>query len=148
MRTLFDSECRISLLERLGRLRPEHPPQWGRLSAPQMVAHLGDQMRLTLGDGSWTPMPSPWRYPGLKQAALYVLPWPQGRIQGPPEAFATQPTSWSADVAALEALVARFVDRGPSGTWPAHSHFGPLSGRQWGLFCFCHFDHHLRQFGV
>jgi hypothetical protein len=31
---------------------------------------------------------------------------------------------------------------------PAHPFFGPLNGRQWGVFCFRHFDHHLSQFGV
>jgi hypothetical protein len=36
MRTLFNNGCRISLLARLGRVRPEHPPRWGRMSAPQM----------------------------------------------------------------------------------------------------------------
>jgi hypothetical protein len=115
-----------------------------------MVTHLGDQMRLTLGDASWSPVrrESPWRYPGIKQVVLYVLPWPKGGIQGPSEAFATQPTDWAVDVAALETLVARFVARGPIGRWPAHPFFGPLSGRQWGVFCYRHFDHHLMQFGV
>jgi Protein of unknown function (DUF1569) len=150
MPTLFENECRTELLARLERLDPEHPPQWGRLSAPQMVTHLGDQMRLTLGDVPWSPVRKrcPWRYPGIKQATLYVLPWPKGGIQGPEEAFVTQPGDWSMDVAALEELVARFVARSPSGTWPAHPFFGPLSGRQWGVFCFRHFDHHLSQFGV
>ena len=149
-RTLFESDCRTRLLARLGRLRPEHPPQWGRMTAPQMVTHLGDQMRLTLGDASLSPtrIRSPWRHPGFKQAALYLLPWPKGSIKGPPEAFLTQPTGWSTDVAMLEALVERFTSRGPSGAWPAHPFLGPLNGRQWGVFCFRHFDHHLSQFGV
>jgi hypothetical protein len=147
MRTLFNNACRIRLLARLSRMRPEHPPQWGQMSAPQMLAHLGDQMRLTLGDTPCSPMPSPLRYPGIKHAVLYVLPWPKGRVQSPPEGFATRPTNWSDDLAALEALVARFIARGPSGTWPEHPFFGPLSGSAWGVFCYRHFDHHLRQFG-
>jgi hypothetical protein len=148
VRTLFHHEYRISLLARLGRVCPEQPPLWGQMSAPQMLAHLGDQMRLTLGDASCSPMPSPLRYAGIKHAVLYVLPWPKGRVQGPPEAFTTRPTSWSGDLAALEALVARFIARGPSGTWPEHPLFGPLSGPAWGVFCYRHFDHHLRQFGA
>jgi hypothetical protein len=60
----------------------------------------------------------------------------------------TQPTDWQADLAALEALVARFGTRGPRGEWPSHPFLGPLSGRQWGVFCVRHFDHHLKQFGV
>jgi hypothetical protein len=150
MRTLFDGKCRSELLARFENLRPETAPGWGRMSAPQMVNHLGDQMRLTLGD---TPLRirkarGLWRYPGLKQVALYVLPWPKDRIRGPREAFVTQPTDWQSDLAALEALVARFASRGPTGEWPAHPFLGSLNGRQWGVFCVRHFDHHLSQFGV
>jgi hypothetical protein len=150
MRSLFDDKCRRELLARFEHLRPDAAPLWGRMSAPQMVNHLGDQMRLTLGEAPLRPRKArgPWRYPGLKHVALYVLPWPKDRIRGPREAFVTQPTDWQADLAALEALVARFVTRGPGGEWPAHPFLGPLSGRQWGVFCVRHFDHHLNQFGV
>src|SRR5687768_12406564 len=102
MRTLFDQKCRTDVLGRLGRVRPEAQPLWGRMSAPQMLVHLGDQMRMTLGAAKWTRMPGYERYPGFKQAALYWLPWPKGRIQGPPEAFVTAPASWAADRATLE----------------------------------------------
>jgi hypothetical protein len=79
---------------------------------------------------------------------IYWVPWPKGRIQGPPEAFVTQPTSWDADVATLIGLVEEFVARGPAGTWPEHAFFGPMKGKDWGVFCHKHFDHHLSQFGV
>jgi hypothetical protein len=148
MRTLFNSECRAGLLARLGGVRPEEPARWGQMTAPQMLVHLSDTMRLTLGDQPCSRMQSPLRYPGLKHVVLYVLPWPKGRVQGPPEAFVTGPTRWSVDFAALEALVARFTARGPSGRWPEHPLFGPLSGPEWGVFSFRHFDHHLRQFGA
>ena len=150
MRTLFDNKCRSELLARFENLRPETPPQWGRMSSPQMVTHLGDQMRLTLGDVParvWERR-GPWCYPGLKHFALYVMPWPKGRIRGPREAFVTRPTDWRTDLAALQALVERFAQRGTGGEWPAHPYFGPLSGREWGIFCVRHFDHHLSQFGV
>jgi hypothetical protein len=149
MPTFFDEQCRRETLARLRRVQPDARPLWGRMTAPQMLAHLGDQMRGTLGTRQWTRMPSGLlRYPGFKQLALYWLPWPKGRTQGPPEAFTTTPTSWESDLATVEELVARLAARGRRGTWPAHSHFGRLSGRQWGVFCYRHFDHHLRQFGV
>ena len=72
----------------------------------------------------------------LKQAALYWLPWPKGRIQGPPEVFVTTPTDWDADIATVQALVSRFAARGPGGAWPEHSHLGRLNGGQWGVFCY------------
>jgi hypothetical protein len=147
VRTMFDARWRLDLLGRLRRLRPDAPARWGRMSAPQMIAHLSDQMRHTLGDVTPAPRPGPLRWPLVRQAVIHWLPWPRGRIQGPPEAFVTRPTTWGADLATLEALVERFAVRGPGGAWPDHALFGRMRGRDWGVFCYKHFDHHLRQFG-
>src|SRR5262245_13699498 len=109
MRTLFDDACRTDVLDRAKHIRPDARPLWGRLTAPLMVVHLADQMRMTLGDTPWIRMPPAYlRWPGMKQAALYWLPWPEGGIQGPPEALVTTPTEWDADIATVEALVGRF----------------------------------------
>jgi hypothetical protein len=84
----------------------------------------------------------------LKHLVLYVLPWPKGIIQGPPEAFLTEPGNWADDLAALRELVDRFLNAPPQRSWPAHPNFGRMSRRAWGVFCYRHFDHHLRQFGA
>ncbi len=146
-RSMFDDASRAAMLARLKRLDAAAPRRWGRMSAPQMVTHLTDQMHHALGDCPVQPRPGPLRWPPVRYASIYLLPWPKGRIEGPREAFATQPTHWDADVAALEALVDRFVARGPGGRWPDHALFGHMSGSDWGVFVHKHFDHHLRQFG-
>jgi hypothetical protein len=147
MRTMFNPDCRRELLSRLGRLTPDRPAQWGQMTAPQMLAHLGDQMRATLGDYLCAPVRTPLRRPVIRELALYWLPWPKARVKGPPEMFTTQPTTWARDLAGVEALVERFAARGPGGAWPENPLFGPMSGRVWGVFCYRHFEHHLRQFG-
>ena len=81
---MFDRDCRGELLSRLRRLTPDRPVQWGRMTAPQMLAHLGDQMRNTLGECPCAPMPSPLRRPVIRELALYWLPWPKARVEGPP----------------------------------------------------------------
>lgn len=91
-------------------------------------------------------MPSHLRLPIVRKVVLYWLPWPQGEVQGPPEAFMTEPTTWAKDLTAVEERVERFAANGPGGTWPDHPLFGRMSGKDWGVFCYRHFDHHLRQF--
>lgn len=145
-RSLFDARCRQAILGRIQNLRAEAVAQWGSMSAPQMVAHLTDQMSHALGDQPVEPMSGPLRLAPVRWASIYLLPWPKGRISGPPEAFHTQPASWSADVAGLVDLVRRFAARGPEADWPEHALFGRMSGRDWGVFCHKHFDYHLRQF--
>jgi hypothetical protein len=69
-------------------------------------------------------------------------------VQGPPEAFVTQPTSWQADLAAFERLIRRFVEADQRTEWPEHAFFGTMTRQCWGRFCHRHFDYHLRQFGA
>ncbi len=147
MRSLLIADHRQALLVRFRQLRPEAPARWGRMNAPRMLAHLTDQMRHTLGDATAAPVAGPLRWPIIKHAALYWLPWPRGRVQGPPEAFLSAPTSWAADLATFEFLVERFVADEDRTDWPEHAFFGPMTRRSWGHFCHRHFDHHLRQFG-
>ena len=136
------------LLERLHRLRPDSPRQWGTMTAPRMIAHLRDQMGHTLGDEPVTPRPGPLRWPIIKPLVMFWLPWPKGKIKGPPESFVTQPAEWSADLAHLEELLDRFVTDERTAPWPEHTFFGAMTKRRWARFICRHFDHHLRQFGV
>ena len=147
-RSLFDDPCRQVMLSRLRSLRPDAQRRWGRMSAPQMIAHLTDQMHHALGDSPVAARPGRLRWLPVVYASIYLIPWPKGRIKGPPEAFATQPTSWEADVAELEALLERFGTSDAGADWPDHALFGHMSGRDWGVFVHKHFDHHLRQFGA
>jgi hypothetical protein len=118
------------------------------MNAPQMIAHLTDQMHHALGDSPVQARPGPLRWAPVRYASIYLFPWPKGRIKGPPEAFISQPTSWEVDIQKLIALVERFAVRGSEAEWPDHALFGRMSGRDWGVFVYKHFNHHLQQFGV
>lgn len=148
LRTIDNPSHRTELCDRLARLDPAQPPLWGRLTAPRMLVHLCDQMRMPFNDNPSGPLPGPPRVPVLREAFLYFLPWPRGTVQGPPEAFVTEPGNWSSDLETLRELVDQFVNASPRRQWPLHPNWGRLSRRQWGVFCYRHFDHHLRQFGV
>ena len=62
--------------------------------------------------------------------------------------FTTAPSGWGDDVATLHALIDRVGEKDPTVEWAVHPMFGPLSGQEWGLLCWKHMDHHLRQFGA
>ena len=146
MHSLLTPADREAILTRFRSLGPDVPRRWGRMSAAQMLTHLSDQMRHTLGDARARPRPGPLRWPMVKQAVMFWLPWPRGWVQGPPEAFVTRPTTWEADLAAFETLVQRFVDQDERQDWPEHAFFGHMTRQSWGCFCYRHFDYHLRQF--
>jgi hypothetical protein len=146
MRSLWNVEDRRALDARIARLTPGHRAQWGRMSAPQMVVHLADAVRMATGE-----LPIPMRktfarFTPIRQLRIYVVPFPKGV----PTAKQLQrtPGDWSADVADLRAMLEVFAARDRSAPWPAHPFFGPLGPHAWGVLTRRHFDHHLRQFGV
>lgn len=145
---MFDSEVRSRFEQRIRKLRPDAQRRWGRMNVQQMVCHLADQLRMTLGEIPARRVPSPLRYFPIKQLAIDVLPWPKGRIKGPPEAFLTSPGEWHRDVSTLIELLERFSQENTRQDWPPHPMFGALSGPLWSRLTCRHFDHHLRQFGV
>lgn len=148
MRSLLNAKNQQRILDRIERLEPERSPLWGRMTAPRMVAHLCDQMRLTLGGVEVAPMRSYARYPVVRELLLYVLPWPKGKVKGPREAFVSKPGEWENEVKNLIDLIQRYVEEDPRPTYPDHPLFGRMSRRDWGVLCYRHIDHHLRQFGV
>jgi hypothetical protein len=147
MKTAWNAADRASLQARLARLRPEDAPRWGRMSAPQMVAHLADSLHMALGDLPVVPKRTPIRFTPLKQLIIYVLPFPKG-VPTAPELISREPAAWGADMAAIHTLLDRFAARDPRAPWPRHPAFGRLSGATWGRLVYRHMDHHLTQFGV
>jgi hypothetical protein len=148
MRTIFDEGNREVIISRFHNLLPTSQRLWGSMDAPRMIAHLSDQMRHTLGLAESNQYAG-WRRNALvRYLAIYVIPWPKGRIKGPKDAFLTPPGDWEQDVDRLVSFIEEIASREKQIDWPPHAMLGPMSRKDWGAFCYKHFDHHLRQFGV
>lgn len=147
MKTLWQTADKQELLARLARLNADIQPQWGKMNCAQMLAHLADGMRMTLGDLPTQSKAGPLRYPPLKQLIIYWLPWPPGAPTAP-ELIARQSDGVEHETAAVQALLERFAQSERTRQWPEHPAFGKLSAKDWGVLAYRHIDHHLRQFGV
>jgi hypothetical protein len=148
MKTFSNAGDIASIIDRLNGLTPASERLWGTMSAPRMIAHLTDQMTHTLGIVE-AKQQSGWRRNAvIRNLAIYVVPWPKGRIRGPADAFITEPGEWQRDLEKLIGYVEQFGSQEPTIAWPPHAVLGPMSRKDWGAFCWKHFDHHLRQFGV
>lgn len=147
MKSVWQAATRRELQDRLAKLTPGTPRQWGRFTAPQMVAHIAQSFRSSLGDLAVKPKNLPLRYTPLKQLVIYWLPFPKNAPTAP-ELLAREPGDWASDVAEVHELINRFPSRKPEDKWPVHAAFGQLTGEQWGILMYRHTDHHLRQFGV
>ena len=106
MKSIWQDGSRNELSERLRALAWNNPAQWGKFTAPKMVCHLADSLRMAMGDLPVEPKRLPIRYPPLKQLIIYVAPFPKGAPTAP-ELLTRAPREWTSDIADVQALLNR-----------------------------------------
>ena len=146
-KTMSNARARLELLDRLERLKPGATPLWGRMTAPQMLAHLVDWMLMAKGDLKVALKKRPQRIPPLKQLMIYWLPFPKG-IPTSPELIGRKPREWAIERAAVRHHVESFENLNSKAVWAEHPVFGKMTRQAWCVFAYRHMDHHLRQFRV
>lgn len=150
MKNLYQPETVKELKERLARLRPDSPRQWGKMTPAQAMAHCVMGVELALGDR---------RPPRMFIGRLI------GRVIKPMAFKESEPmrrnsptipgfqVSDNRDLACecenLSRIIDRFAAAGPVGcTTHPHSFFGHLTPDEWSFWMYKHIDHHLQQFGA
>ena len=150
MKTLSREQDCGELIERLNRLRADAHPQWGRMSAHQMICHCCDTFRMASGERPLISRVARFKQKVLMWGALYLpIPWPRGfrtRRELDQEKGGTPPEEFEADRAQLVDLIQRFAQQ--KNDYGQHVLFGPMSREQWMRWAFLHTQHHLRQFGM
>ena len=154
MKNLLDPGEREAMCARLRSLEEGRSPRWGRMNVNQMACHVGDPLRIALGDLLAADASTFLPRTVLRRLVLWGAPPPRGRIRTFAEidqeaGRGTAPRSLAEDVAAFEVLLDRFVAHvGVGGALAANPIFGPLTARDWGRLLWTHTHHHLRQFGA
>jgi hypothetical protein len=146
-KSLANVAGRKELLQRLSRLRPEAKPLWGRMTAPQMLAHVSDWMLMASGDLPVAGKKAVLRYAPIKQLVIYWLPFPKG-VPTARELLTRAPAQWDAECDSMRERLDSFEKLYRKSEWPDHPIFGSISPRAWGVLGYRHTDHHFRQFGV
>jgi len=147
---LFDAKDVAHTIARLHALAPDTPPQWGRMTVAQMLAHccVAYEMVYT------TTHPRPnallrWVLRTfVKQGVVGPKPYPKSSPTAP--AFRiTDAREFDAERARLIAYLERVAGEGRGAfEGRASLSFGPLTASEWNMLFAKHLDHHLRQFGV
>lgn len=149
MKLLYDPERAAEVRGRLQQLRPDSPRQWGKMSAPQMLAHCAIGLEMALGDKR-PPRLLIGRILGgmVKSRELGTdAPFRRNSPTAPFMMIADE-REFERERSALRALIDRFAAGGPSAcTSHPHTFFGRLTPDEWGVLMYKHLDHHFRQFG-
>ena len=147
MRSMHSEIDRRVLKERARRLTPATAAKWGKMNAPQMVAHLTNSMRMSTGELPVQGMRHFARLFPLKQLLIYVVPMAKG-LPTAQELISREPEPIDEEIEAFNAAVDHFASLPRDYAWPAHPLFGAMTRRDWATLAYRHCDHHLRQFGV
>ena len=143
---------RRRIFQRIAAVRPESPARWGRMTAHQMLCHLADSFRVTLGEKTVSPATGIVQRTIVKWVALHLpVPWPKG-VPTRPEVQqgvgGTPPVDFQRDREDLITLIEKFSEAKCAGCRRPHPIFGEMREREWLRWGYLHTDHHLRQFGV
>lgn len=144
-------QCKQEILERIGKLRHDSPPRWGKMTVSQMVCHLNDCYLGVMGRKPIS-IDSSFRARKLvKWIALYApVRWPKGvptRPEFDSEIGGTPPAEFEADKRELRRLVEEFTGKPRGFDFRPHPIFLEMSEQDWMRWGYLHADHHLRQFG-
>jgi hypothetical protein len=150
MKNLYEPAAAQEIKDRLARLKPDSPRQWGKMTAAQAEAHCAVGLGWAVGD-----IVPPRMFIG-RLLGRFVKPLALGDDKPLRRNSPTAPTLLIADQRDLDVererlckLIDRFTAAGPAGcTKHPHSFFGKLTPDEWAILSYKHLDHHLRQFGV
>ena len=128
MKTLLNDRDRNEVLHRLSRVRSDSQRCWGSMYAHQMICHLSDSFRASLGEKQISPSSTLFKRTIYKWAALWVpFRWPRGvktRPEVDQQQGGTRPVEFSSDVENLRILFERFC--GWKREFAPHAMFGQL----------------------
>ena len=149
MKSLFNERDSNEIINRISTLTSEIKPQWGKMSAAQMMAHVQMPLKVAVGEVK------------LKRGLIGILfgRIAKNKLAGEVPFSRNLPTDknfiirnqpgFEEERQLLVSIVRRFQQLGPDGlSKEPHPFFGKLTVQEWDNLMWKHLDHHLRQFSV
>jgi hypothetical protein len=150
VKNLFETARVDELKERVARLTPQSPRQWGKMNSAQAVAHCAMGFELPSGERKPPRALIGLLIGGIIKPLALGDDKPMRRNSPTVKGLAiVDERDLAKERQRLCAALDRFAAAGPSGcTTHPHSFFGRLTPDEWAILMYKHVDHHLRQFGV
>lgn len=148
-KNLLNRETADFIIARVQNLSAIHQPQWGTMTASEMLLHCNSCNRQILEESRGQEKTSIKQY-ALRILALYIASDFKKNIQGEPR-HETKGKTEDSDFEKYRKEFIHLIDQFPSNPrilTLSHPAFGNISTQEWGIAAYKHMDHHLRQFGV
>jgi hypothetical protein len=147
----IDGEIKTSLITRLDSLTPDSKARWGKMNVVQMLTHMNDAFRISLGMKDAINKSNLFTRYVMFPFAVYVIPkWPRGTMTAAEmnqEKLGSKARDFYTELEFLKKMIDVFNEREGSKLKP-HPMMGSLNKKQWRDLFVKHLKHHLEQFGV
>jgi hypothetical protein len=146
MKSLASAEVVSETRARLLKVEPLDRALWGRMTAMQMMRHVGCAYEVALGERAVqrvkTRAPRVVKWVALRSG----LTWPKN-IKTTPELERVNEEPDGVWEELVEAAVVKMEALATRARECDHPIFGPMTATDWQRWGYLHADHHLRQFG-
>lgn len=149
MKSLFEEEAYIEILERLSKVRTDTPRLWGKMSAPAMIKHCNLVLSASLGPAPRKRALMSYLFRKVaKKQYVYKSVYKKNGYTSPHFVVAGTP-DLAKERDALIASIQEFRKAGENAYENRlHAFFGRLTAKEWGMLQYNHLNHHLTQFGL
>lgn len=147
MSPMLTPESAPAYLSRLELLQAGQLPRWGRMNAPQMLAHCSEVLEVACGTKE---LKAPWWIRILGRILLKELlkdkRLPKGSATAQQYKIAHTP-DFQVEMERLKALIVSFAESDDQVLAARHhTVFGDLTADQWRILMAKHLEHHFAQF--
>lgn len=147
----FSTQQIDAINSRLNKLTPETKAQWGSMNVTQMLTHMNDAFRISLGMKESKDISNFFWNKILFPVLVYGLKWFPKGSESPkeinPNIGGSKPRDFYTELEFLKKMIDVFNER-EEGKLKPHPLFGKLTKEQWKDLFIVHLNHHLKQFGV
>lgn len=151
MENIFLEETVNKVVNRINKLQPSTKPQWGKMSADQMLAHCNVTYAFTYEPGQFKKPGTLKRFllkTFVKNIVVSEKPYPKNSRTSPEFImvgqydFEKEKARLIDNILKTQKLGFEYFDGKDNFS------FGKMTGKEWNALFYKHLDHHLTQFGV
>jgi hypothetical protein len=150
-KNIFDKAVTDEIIERIQKLQPTSKPEWGKMSADQMLAHCNVTYEYIYEPGKHKKPGALFKFMMklfVKNAIVNEKPYKKNGPTGP-DFKVTATKNFEEEKSRLIDYILQTQALGAEHFDGKESHgFGALNKKEWNNMFYKHLDHHLRQFGV
>lgn len=150
VQNIFHPKTIDHLVVRINKLQPDSQAKWGKMNVCQMMKHCADVTEVTFGDKQLKRPFVSYLFGKMALKKIVKDDQPLGKNSPTHAELVIKATKdFAEEQKNLLKLVERFREKHEEEFEnQVHPFFGKMTGKEWNISTYKHFDHHLNQFGV